>query len=412
MSSEAVPPRPSALGTRPGQGGPASDGGRAPRVQSRPGQIILLFVLCLALTALVCALRRPDKVTRPQFWAEDAIVFYTGAETGGLHSLLVPYAGYWNTYPRMVAVAGRALPVRHLPSLYTFGWLIAATMTVMALWTSGIARHPAARIGLPLAMLATPFSGEIWFVLTNAQWVLALFLVVMCLARTPSTALGKGLCLGWAAIASVTGPFALLLLPSAAVRLAWHRDRYAAGVMGVFALGAAATLLSLAGHERAGTIEPMTIRATDILTNLGFRPALTAFGATAALLLSVACWHGWRTRDFALACCGVTGLFALGATVFGTPVSVLAAMPNDGGRYLFLPWVLSLWAAVLLVDRGVRAAWVAVVPAAAVAVLMFRLAPLPIQDWPRDAACLETHRHCEVVVNPSWRMGLPGRGQQ
>ena len=61
--------------------------------------------------------RRADALTNPQFWAEDATIFFkTAFEQPTLASLLAPYAGYLHLVPRCVAlICGRLFEPETIP---------------------------------------------------------------------------------------------------------------------------------------------------------------------------------------------------------------------------------------------------------------------------------------------------------
>src|SRR5262245_24303691 len=62
-----------------------------------------IWVFLLILTILV--MRRPDAVYNPQFWAEDATVFFKQAfETPAASTLVRPLGGYFHLVPRVVAL--------------------------------------------------------------------------------------------------------------------------------------------------------------------------------------------------------------------------------------------------------------------------------------------------------------------
>jgi hypothetical protein len=50
----------------------------------------LSLLLAFVVACLIAGLRAPDRITHPQFWAEDAFVFYADAEFGGSQALLRP----------------------------------------------------------------------------------------------------------------------------------------------------------------------------------------------------------------------------------------------------------------------------------------------------------------------------------
>ncbi|HLY97229.1 MAG TPA: hypothetical protein VKO66_08410, partial [Sideroxyarcus sp.] len=58
---------------------------------------------------------RPDAVWNPQFWAEDAVIYYLRAYELGWRALALPVAGYLGVMPQLVAVAVQALPLALAP---------------------------------------------------------------------------------------------------------------------------------------------------------------------------------------------------------------------------------------------------------------------------------------------------------
>lgn len=356
------------------------------------------------------AARRADQVTYPQFWAEDAIVFYAEAESFGVRSLTIPYSGYWHLYPRAIALLGTRVPVRHVPRLYSAAALIGAASVIFALIRADLVRRWPLLALLGLAVLAAPFTGELWYILTNTQWVLALLLILACMTRAPATRNGQMAWLLAILAAGLTGPFSLVLWPCALLRLMWRRDRWSAVLAATLGICVAATLVPYLAHSRSGEVASLLQRAVAIAGLVQSRPVVSSAAGAGAALLGWGFVHGCRARDLPLAVCAAAGLLTLGATAFGTPLAVLAIVPTMGGRYVFLPWVLSSWTMLLLVDRGVRLAWVPVAAMALVAAVHFSLPPLVRYPWPADAACLEARASCHLEVNPSWQMGLPGRG--
>lgn len=93
--------------------------------------------MVVAFLFLVLLLRRPDSLINPQFWAEDANMFFKDqflvgfTHSAGLTSLL----GYVYLTPRMVAAFASWFPIPWAPFLYNFAaTLIAALMmSVLAL---------------------------------------------------------------------------------------------------------------------------------------------------------------------------------------------------------------------------------------------------------------------------------------
>jgi hypothetical protein len=365
--------------------------------------VVRVIVLLLALLA-VMSLRQPDKLYTPQFWAEDGPVFYLEAEYHETASLVRPYNGYWHVYPRLVALVGTRLPVKRLPALYAWAAIVATVGALLAVLSARLSERASIRAAMVAAVLLAPFTGELWLTLTNAQWFGALLLVALLASPPPATAVGA---VAWSLggiVMGLSGPFAMLLWPCAALRAWWHRDRWSGWVLALFSIVAAATMLALAAHPRGGGIATLPQRLVPLLhVALSHKRALIA-GCAGSLLFPVGLVHGVRHRQWALTACSVAGLLVMASTVATIPIEHLTT------RYVFIPWAVGSWTALMLAERGYRLAWVAVVGALVISLAGLRLPPLQPYPWARDAACLEREAVCDVTVNPSWRVGLPGRG--
>jgi hypothetical protein len=367
-------------------------------------------VLLLLLVVGVLVARRPGQLVFPQFWAEDAALFYVDAEMYGTASLWRPYAGYWHVIPRAVALAGTALPVRHLPTLYVLSAFVITACTAWLLMASDFARSRLAGFTLAAALVSAPFTGEIWLVLANVQWVAAVALLVGLGANRPRSNVGRWLAIGAVALTGLTGPFALLFLPCVVLRVSYRRDAWSWTLLAVLLLCAILTWLALANHTRSA-IEPLWQRAGVIAAHLRYRLVLSITCLAAVTMLLGALVLGHRRRDVPLVTTAGSGVLLLASVVFTMPLSLLAVLPHQGGRYLLLPWTLTVWVLVMLLERGVRWPWVPLAVAALVTAYGFRLEPLARYDWPRDAHCLETEWQCRLTVNPEWTFVLPGRPQ-
>lgn len=381
-----------------------------PAVLSTGLRWVVRLLLLMALATSVLALRRVDSFLYPQFWAEDAFVFYVDAEILGWPSLLRPFAGYPVAYARLVSYLGTWLPVVWLPALYSGAALVATGVTLYAVVQARMSGRWWVTALLLLTILTTPYTSEIWLILTNTQWVTALVLVSACVAPAPRYLAGRA---GWVtlvALAGLTGPFSLVLLPCVAIRLALHRDRWSATLIATFLACLVATAGVLLTDARMRAVEPIPERVVALVVNARARMPVTIAGLAVLGLLAWSAWRGWHRRDLPVLICATSGLLVMAATIFGSPPQVLGALPFAGGRYVFLPWVLTLWTLLLLADRGVRIAWMAVGAAALVSAWHFVLPPLPRYDWQAAAACLESTSFCHVEVNPKWAGGLPGRG--
>jgi hypothetical protein len=360
----------------------------------------------LVLTAVVTMVRAPDRLGAPQFWAEDAAVFFTQAELDGARSIIRPYAGYLLVLPRLVAYAGRFVPVIHVPAFYVLACFAMLTATIVAACRATRDRPAWVGPALATALLTVPFSSEIWFALTNLQWIAAAALIAMLGAPPPDRPAARVLLLAAVVLVALTGPFALVLLPCA-VLSAWRaRDGWHTTVLGILAVAAAVCVITLANSNRGGMELSLAERLTAFV--LG-RPALVAAGSAAVGTLAWGGWVGFRRHDTLLLVCGASGLLLAGAAVVAAPIVIVDATPYMGGRYAFVPWVATMWTLILLCAHGYRWTRAALAAAALVCVLRLQLAPLPRHDWDAVARCLERQPACQATVNPGWHLLLPGR---
>jgi hypothetical protein len=124
-------------------------------------------------------LRRPDALTNSQFWAEDALVFFSQQLTLGFsHALFHPYAGYLHVIPRLIAALGSFLPAKWIPFTYSLLTLLLSSLCCAAFsgpWCRNLLRSDGLRATCCL-IVATglQYGKELIGVVANLQWFLAI----------------------------------------------------------------------------------------------------------------------------------------------------------------------------------------------------------------------------------------------
>ena len=181
----------------------------------------LTWWLLLSL-GLLMFLRKPHALHTPQLWAEDGSVFLNDQDQYGLGAFFLPYMGYLHALPRLIAwLAAQVLDPAWWPACYNG--------VAFAIWLAAIARLFTARFDLPgkpwlaLAFLLVPHTGEVFFNVTNLQWVTAFVLIQQAIIRPPATRgerFTDAIVLG---LVALTGPFVIAFLPLFAWR--WWRTR-------------------------------------------------------------------------------------------------------------------------------------------------------------------------------------------
>ena len=102
-----------------------------PVAAKRSRDILLWFVL----STLLLVLKSPDALQLPQFWAEDATVFFADQLHGSWPQVLHPYSGYLHFLPRVAAWFASFFPLTSIPLLYNVAAILvdAACVTFVTL---------------------------------------------------------------------------------------------------------------------------------------------------------------------------------------------------------------------------------------------------------------------------------------
>lgn len=365
----------------------------------------------VALALLILAARKPDAFANPQFWAEDGSIFFSQQVQLGARAHLQPYAGYFNEVPRIVASLAALLPHRRAPAVYNTAALLLLLALILKLYSPRLGLACPLPFALAVVLVPHP-GGEVFVCLANVQWVLALFLLVLVLQKSPATA---GEAAGDAAVAffaGLTGPFILFALPLLGWKL-WRSfrsplrgSRLDLPLAGV-ALGTAAAQLWALLCSPMEPLPPMPPEP-DVWTRLlGHRlvgilflgPQITyllspLFLAAAGLVVLGGLLWALRRSPGALEQAGLSLAFAAavlaGVLVRFAPSPSLLLPWANGARYFFIPAVVVAWCLLLVLTtaRGLPR-WLA--SAALLAILMssllsgFQSPPWADQRWEEHA---------------------------
>lgn len=72
------------------------------------------WLLIVGIVLLVIV-KRLESLLIPQLYLEDHFVFFYQNYTLGLRAILEPYAGYYHTLPRLIALVGGQAPYEYVP---------------------------------------------------------------------------------------------------------------------------------------------------------------------------------------------------------------------------------------------------------------------------------------------------------
>ena len=366
--------------------------------------------------ALLVVTRRVDALARPQFWAEDGM-FYVEALARGGQAILRPYAGYLHLGPRVAALLATSFDPLWAPAVFS-AVATAALLAVCALILSE--RMPVSgRPWFALAVVLVPDAREVFFNVTNLQWVLALGLIVLLLLPEPRSFASRAGDILLVIFGGLSGPFSLLFSPFFAVQ-AWRKRSAWSMAMAVLIAatgavqgwyifhGAGATpeetgpviLQSLPGaigmHLGLMTFAswlPPAVSTPTVLTSLG----IAAVAGLAVVLRSTA------ASELRWILGAAIGLLLASAFYRCRHYLPELLVRGNGERYFYLPEIMTAWLLLAAANSGKiwRIAARALFSLFVLSNLLdLRFAPFVDYDWPHHAAELRAGRATSFPVNP------------
>jgi hypothetical protein len=377
------------------------------------------IALCVSLlTILALYSRRPDAFTNPQFWAEDAVVFFKQARHG-ISAVWTPYSGYLHLYERLVAAVCSHAPPADLPALYLVGHIIGVLFTALLCLSPRLSMPLQAKIAMACAVTMAPSLNEVFHTLTNTQWVLSLTLILLLLFDKPKSTGQWAFDVCLLLVVGLTGPFVLLFAPLFVLRAAIGRDRHGYVLLAIALAAVGIQLLHMHAITRVegpfGAKEALAVlRAANGYVGQTFagkwgRPApeglrlnLLLLGSAlllhAALLLDA--WRRRRPHAFYFLGGGAAvllpGLFAWRADS--------EALVFFGDRYFYIPITLLVWTLIDALPTRGRVVAPLLLLAVAAFVKTHRSSPTPDLHWREASQCLQTKGPCAIPILPNWTL--------
>jgi hypothetical protein len=334
----------------------------------------------IALGTVIMLARQTGVPAWRTLWAEDRGVFLPQALASSTRSLVTPYAGYLELYPRLIADAVVMFPL----SDAAIGFAVAGALTASCLAvfvfhaSAGHVHRPALRVLVAASVVLLPTAlEEIANNGVNTTWYL-LFAAFWALVWRPRSRWGMAAAGLVCFAAASSNPLAVIYLPLVAARLiALPRLREHAATIGWLAGGllqVPAILTQSQARAHVGTTPAKAVafygqnvtlaavaghRGVDALRSAGWLGG-GAIAATLAIAIGViwAC----RQRDAAaralVVAAVVLGLIlTLGAVLISGYVTLRSARPDlylRGSRYAQPAVLLLVSAAIVAVDGFLR----------------------------------------------------------
>lgn len=242
------------------------------------------------LTGLLLALKAPDSLIQPQFWAEDGAIFFAQQWAGRQPPFFEPYAGYLHFLPRLTAWWPGSLPAALQPLAFNVSALVLETV----LLTYCAMRLGNGRLMVSLwcilAFMLVPQAGDVFGTITNVQWFAQFAMVVATLRLAQDEEAAPRPTHGRFAecLLAVYGVLAATLLPAAC------RLRAAGNLQGlaVLTFGACQPLAAYVKQQAAHTLATPShyfLMLGAALIWLGGMKAARLFHRQAILNLAAAC---------------------------------------------------------------------------------------------------------------------------
>jgi hypothetical protein len=214
-------------------------GGPGPFPRLGPVEIAIVVVSVLAIAIIAHLARLGLSTSLNSFWAEDAAVFFAGAQVG--ESIFAPYTNYLVLLPRLIGEVTTWVPLEDAPAATSILAATAAALSGLAVWvaSAGHIRSPYLRGVLAAATVLAPVSGlESMDSGSYASWYM-LFATFWLLLWRPRTDRGALLGSLFILVTALSNASIWFLIPIAALRLVAIRDRRDAMLVSAFAIGSA-----------------------------------------------------------------------------------------------------------------------------------------------------------------------------
>lgn len=399
------------------------------------------WFLVFTASALVLALRAPDSLVHPQFWAEDGSVFFADQLHHGAPRLFLPYAGYLLLIPRAVAWIASAFSAFYAPAIYSYSALLIGAASIASLREMRLGLGGFAFLLAPFAL--TPTNGEVFGTLTNVQWFTQFYEIVVVSrfidGRPPANTWRAGAA---TILAGLTGPFCVFASAAAAIGWLWIwrvgqrgasspwsrlRSPAAYGV-GILMLCSFVQLWVMRnGAEDTHATFAQWIGGVDImfaaLQSHFFGHRLmwdSVFLAIVTIVVAASLiWIPLAGGDRATLACILVFVLAgfLAAGIKAHNPALIWTEIVFGDRYFFATKIFIWWcvaAALALILRrgpGVRLATLTLLLGASVVYANSSLqrAPMQNKNWGQFARQIDNGEAVTVPINPNWQMSLPAR---
>jgi hypothetical protein len=172
----------------------------------------------VVIAILILIVRKSDSLSNPQLWAEDGAIFFTQQYEYGAVSIFTPYAGYLHIVPRLIAIlADSFFSYADVPAVYNYMCLFVTIIVIVHCFSPRLQLPFKPLLALSIVLVPQALN-EVFFNITNLQWILCILLILALLKAAPNKNYGNyalQVISDFVIIIFIglTGPFLIILFP-------------------------------------------------------------------------------------------------------------------------------------------------------------------------------------------------------
>jgi len=319
--------------------------------------IVFGFILLFSISILFF---RSDGVyfLGQYLWAEDGSVFLNQMNEWGGASIWKPYAGYLHLYPRLILLFSSGFDLVYKPVVLLMGWFLSYIFMTAVFVRQGI------NLGLKLPailMLTTliafqPNYGEVFFNITNSQWMLGLgfSILVLSVVGEYKFSIVKFVCI---VLLGLTGPFSIILTPLLVLKALIIKDLKSNLWVYLTILGCALIQLTILVNSDRGVSESISLDPWAWYISFS---KIVLFGVNdiAKMISALIFWmviiyfiinkSETENNRIILLTLLAAILFIIAAMFSSKSDPMAIAFLGSGNRYSFIPYGLIFFCAMLL----------------------------------------------------------------
>jgi hypothetical protein len=381
-----------------------------------------LFILFLCFIILFS--REPDGFLNPQFWAEDATIFFKQNFTLGVEAIWQPYAGYLHLVPRLIAYISGFFPTLWIPALYNFSFIILTLFVINYLLSSRI--DLSFKPLLAIAIVLVPYNGEILMSITYIQWLLAILIILFIIQEKPNSNQQLLLDTIIITVTGLTGPFILLFLPLFVFRFIYICRSY----YSIYIFCIALLLCFIQGYfifqtENINNSEnsSYSLEILGQILAMRFSGALffgeyisLAINYYLLLFISIIILFGLlilgifniNNRQLPILIFLISGIIVIVSTLYKFRYDLDPLIQFDyGTRYVYILHLFTIWSLILLLNSN---GFIKYISALLLLIFLlstfthFQATPLTNYHWEKYYKHIEQGDAVKVPINPNWSL--------